>query len=154
MLNITEGDSIIRIEKKWIDQNSCQNEEKVADSGAITFGDFGGLFLLTGLVTTCSLCIALLRNHYKEDYQNQQGHGQQEENGHIQGGDQTSEENGGCDDIENQATTVYMSHSLNTNSDQLGDCPQYNNAIALTHFGSQVTHRGGVTNIGDQAAQV
>nr|AGT16341.1 glutamate receptor [Saccharum hybrid cultivar R570] len=160
ILNITEGDSIIQIEKKWIDQNSCQNEEKVADSGAIAFGNFGGLFLLTGLVTTCSLSIALLRNQYKKgqqiniDHQNQQGQGQQEENGHVQDGDQNNEENGGCNDIENQATTIYMPHSLNTNSDQLGDCPQNNKAIALTHFGSQVTHRGGVTNIGDQVAQV
>ncbi|CAD6219177.1 unnamed protein product [Miscanthus lutarioriparius] len=160
ILNITEGDSIIQIEKKWIDQNSCQNEEKVVDSGAITFGNFGGLFLLTGLVTTCSLSIALLWNQYKKgqqiniDYQNQQGHGQQEENGHIQDGDQNNEENGGCNDIDNQATTISMTHSPNTNSDQLGDCLQNNKAITLTHFGSQVTHRGGIRNIGDQVAQV
>lgn len=111
-------------------------------------------------MTTCSLSIVLLRNQYKKgqqiniDNQNQQGHVQQEENGHIQDGDQNNEENGGCNDIENQATTILMPHSPNTNSDQLGDCPQNNKAIALTHFGSQVTHRGGVTNIGDQLAQV
>ncbi|RLN33976.1 hypothetical protein C2845_PM03G35200 [Panicum miliaceum] len=69
ILNITEGDSIIQIEKKWTDQNSCQNEEKIADSGAITFGNFGGLFLLTGFVTTCSLSIALLTNYYKKGQQ-------------------------------------------------------------------------------------
>lgn len=112
MLNITGGDSIIQIEKKWIDQSSCQNENKIDGSGSITFGSFGGLFLLTGVVTTCSLSVALLMSWYKKnqqnagtkgDDQNQRRHGQQGENGGVQGG-QNNEENGDCNGTENQTT--------------------------------------------------
>ncbi|KAJ1289765.1 hypothetical protein BS78_02G189400 [Paspalum vaginatum] len=172
ILNITEGEGIIQIEKKWTDQNSCQNEEKASDSDAITFGNFGGLFLLTGFVTTCSLSIALLTKHYKKgeqkarvniDEQNQHRDGQQEQNGHIQNGDQSHEENGGCNDKENQATIISVHCSPNTNTDQLQDCTQNNKATTSTHYGSQVTHRGdrpGIAHrrdrpdIGNQVAQV
>ncbi|KAG2643573.1 hypothetical protein PVAP13_2KG344800 [Panicum virgatum] len=163
ILNITEGDSIIQIEKKWTDQNSCQNEEKIADSGAITFGKFGGLFLLTGFVTTCSLSISLLTNHYRRgqqkaginmDDQSQDRHGQQEENEHIQKEDQNNKDNEGCNDIEKQATIISMPYSRNTNTDQLQDCTQNNKATASTHYGSQVAHRGDRTSIGNQVPQV
>jgi len=162
ILNITEGDSIIQIEKKWTDQNSCQNDEKIADSGAITFGNFGGLFLLTGFVTTCSLSIALLTNHYKKgqqkarinmDDQSQYRHGQQEENEHVQE-DKNNKNNERCNDIENQTTIISMPHSPNTNTDQLQHCTQNNKATASAHHGSQVAHRGDRTSIGNQVAQV
>ncbi|KAI4990422.1 hypothetical protein ZWY2020_038785 [Hordeum vulgare] len=65
ILNITGEDSINEIEKKWIYQNSHQHEDKIDGSGAITFESFGGLFLLTGVVTTCSLAVAMLMNWYK-----------------------------------------------------------------------------------------
>ncbi|CAL5074220.1 unnamed protein product [Urochloa decumbens] len=161
ILNITEGEGIIQIEKRWTEQNSCQNEEKIDDSGAITFYNFGGLFLLTGFVTTCSLSISLL-NHYKKgqqkaginmDDQNKQRHVQKEENGDIQDGDQNNKDNGGCNE-ENQATIIPTPHSPNTNTDQLQDCTQDNRATASTHYGSQVMHRGDRTSIGNQVAQV
>ncbi|XP_044392690.1 glutamate receptor 2.8-like [Triticum aestivum] len=85
ILNITGGDTIIQFEKKWIDQNSHENDGTLDGSGAITFESFGGLFLLTGVVTTCSPFVAMLMNCYKEyqqdpgnkgDDQNELGHKQ------------------------------------------------------------------------------
>ena len=124
ILNITGEDSINEIEKKWIYQNSHQQEDKIDGSGAITFESFGGLFLLTGIVTTCSLAVAMLMNLYKkyqqnawskEDDQNECGHRQQEENGDSQEeqGDQNSNEHGNCSDIEKQ-TTLTVQLSSNT----------------------------------------
>ncbi|CAL5088248.1 unnamed protein product [Urochloa decumbens] len=154
IINITGGETIIRLEKKWIGQNSCQNEEKVdGSSSAITFGSFGGLFLLTGFVTTCSITVKwLMMNRYKKDQQkavtklddpNNQRHGQQGENGHIQDedGDQGNEENGDSNDIDNQAT-ISAPRSPNTNGDLPGDCKQNNRETVTTHLGSQVIHRG------------
>jgi ionotropic glutamate receptor len=119
-------------------------------SGAITFESFGGLFLLTGIVTTCSLSVAMLMNYYKKckqnarskgDDQNDCGHGQQGENGDSQGNQ--DDENGNCSDIENR-TTLPVPLSSNTNGDQLPDnrCTQTNKAASLTHTGSQIIHRG------------
>ncbi|OQU89532.1 hypothetical protein SORBI_3002G208800 [Sorghum bicolor] len=106
IINITGGDTIIQIEKKWIDQNSCQHDEEMDGSGAITFGGFRGLFLLTGFVTACSILVAFLMCHYKR----------QEESGHIQDADKGNKENGDCnDDIDNRAT-ISVSGSPNTNS--------------------------------------
>ncbi|KAG2635161.1 hypothetical protein PVAP13_2NG336147 [Panicum virgatum] len=152
IINITGGDTIIQLEKKWIDQNSCQNEEKIDDSGsAITLDSFRGLFLLTGFVTTCSIPVALLMNHYKKDQQkaltkqdepNKQSYVQKGENGHIQDGDQGNEENGDGDDIDNQGRML-VPHSTNRNCDLPGDCTQNNMMTATTHFGSEVIHREG-----------
>ncbi|KAM0905460.1 hypothetical protein ACQ4PT_017372 [Festuca glaucescens] len=150
ILNITGGDSIIQIENKWINQNSNQNEDKLDGLGAITFESFGGLFLLTGIVTTCSLSVAMLMNRHKKckqnarskgDDQNECGHGQQGENGDSQGN--RDDENGNCSDIENQ-TTLSVPLSSNTNGDQLPDnrCTQTIKAASLTHTGSQIIHRG------------
>ncbi|KAL6655541.1 hypothetical protein ACP70R_006367 [Stipagrostis hirtigluma subsp. patula] len=145
ILNITGGDSIIKMEKKWIDKNSCQNEEEIGGSGAITFGSFGGLFLLTGFVTTCSLSVSLLTNRYKKDKkregtkhdgQNQHGHDQHGENGHIQDRDQSNEENGGCSDTENQAMIISVP-GPKTSTDQLQDYTQNDKATASTHIASQ-----------------
>uniref|UniRef100_A0A0E0B397 Ionotropic glutamate receptor C-terminal domain-containing protein n=1 Tax=Oryza glumipatula TaxID=40148 RepID=A0A0E0B397_9ORYZ len=127
ILNITEGDAIIQIEKKWIGQNSCQNDDKVDGSGSITLGSFGGLFLLTGVVTTCSLIIALLTNWHNTnqksgtegDDQNQHRHGEKRENGHAQG-DQKNEDNRDYNDTENQ-TKLSVPQSLNTNDDEMRD---------------------------------
>jgi ionotropic glutamate receptor len=160
ILNITGGDSIIEIEKKWINQNSRQNEDKVDGSGAITFGSFGGLFLLTGIVTTCSLSVAMLLNCYKRYQQNtgakggdqnECANGQQGENGVSAGeqGYQNSDDNGNCGDIENQ-TTLPVPLSSNPHSDQLPDstnnntgfrCTEIIKATSLTHTGSQIIHR-------------
>ncbi|KAM3024960.1 hypothetical protein ACUV84_038573 [Puccinellia chinampoensis] len=153
ILNITGGDSIIDIEKKWINKNSHQNEDKIDGSGAITVGSFGGLFLLTGIVTTCSLYVALLLNCYKKYQQNTGGkgddqnecvHGQQGENKDSQGeeGDR-DDENGNCSDIENQKTSS-VPLSSNTNSHQLPDnrCTENIKAASPTHIGSEIIHRG------------
>uniref|UniRef100_A0A453JN87 Uncharacterized protein n=2 Tax=Aegilops tauschii subsp. strangulata TaxID=200361 RepID=A0A453JN87_AEGTS len=85
ILNITGGDTIIQLEKKWIDQNSHENDGTLDGSGAITFESFGGLFLLTGVVTTCSPFVAMLMNRYKEDQQDPGNKGDdQNEFGHEQ----------------------------------------------------------------------
>ncbi|XP_044949149.1 glutamate receptor 2.8-like [Hordeum vulgare subsp. vulgare] len=81
ILNITGGDTIIQLEKKWIDQNSHENDGTLDGSGAITFECFGGLFLLTGVVTTCSPFVAMLMNRYKklqQDVRNNKGDDQNE----------------------------------------------------------------------------
>nr|XP_034583009.1 glutamate receptor 2.8-like [Setaria viridis] len=155
IINITGGDTIIQIEKKWIDQNSCLNEDKIDGSGsAITFDSFGGLFLLTGFVTTCSIPVAFLMNHYKKDQQkvltkledpNKQRYGQQGENGLIQDGDQGNEENGGCNNIDNQET-IWLP-GPNTNGDLPRDCTLNNRVTAKANFGSQVVHMGGEPNM-------
>ncbi|KAG8050145.1 hypothetical protein GUJ93_ZPchr0009g1555 [Zizania palustris] len=128
ILNITEGDVIIQIENKWIGQISCQNDDKVDGSGSITFGSFGGLFLLTGVVTTCSLIVALLTNHHKTkqlkpgtkgDEQNQHRHGQQRENGHVQE-DQKNEDSENCNEISD-------------------NCPQNSKLTPLTYRGEKAS---------------
>ncbi|XP_073002220.1 glutamate receptor 2.8-like [Typha latifolia] len=65
ILNITDGDSIIQIEKKWTgDSNLCQNEGSILSSGSLTFRSFWGLFLVTGAVSACSLLIFLTKFFY------------------------------------------------------------------------------------------
>uniref|UniRef100_A0A0E0B390 Ionotropic glutamate receptor C-terminal domain-containing protein n=1 Tax=Oryza glumipatula TaxID=40148 RepID=A0A0E0B390_9ORYZ len=66
ILNITGGDTINQIEKKWIgDQNKCRNVGTITSSGSLTFAGFKGLFILTGVVSTSSLSIALIIYFYK-----------------------------------------------------------------------------------------
>lgn len=94
-------------------------------SGAITYGSFRGLFLLTTFVTTCSILVAFLMCHYKK----------QEERVHIQDIDEGNEVNGGdCnnDDIEDQAT-ISVPDSPNTNSDLPGDCAPNNPETEATY---------------------
>ena len=56
ILNITDGEDIIRIEKKWIGDENCQNTGSIIiDSNSLNFYSFWGLFLITGVVTTISL---------------------------------------------------------------------------------------------------
>ncbi|KAE8766831.1 hypothetical protein D1007_61881 [Hordeum vulgare] len=63
MLSITEGDTIIQIERKWIgDQNTCQNDGPTISSKV---QNFSGLFLLTGVASTSALLIALVMFLYK-----------------------------------------------------------------------------------------
>ncbi|XP_072977011.1 glutamate receptor 2.7-like [Typha angustifolia] len=66
ILNITEGNIIIQIEKKWIGNSKvCQNEGSVPSSNSLAFRSFSGLFLVTGVASTCSLLIFLLMFSYK-----------------------------------------------------------------------------------------
>jgi ionotropic glutamate receptor len=84
----------------------------------------------------------------KGDDQNGCAHMQQEENGDSVGeqGDQNSDDNGKCSDIENQKT-LPVPLSSNTSSDQLPGsknnntgcrCTEINKATSLTHTGSQI----------------
>lgn len=60
ILNITGGDTIIQIEKKWnVDENICETTGLANDSSSLTFDSFRGLFILTGGVSGCSLYIGL-----------------------------------------------------------------------------------------------
>jgi ionotropic glutamate receptor len=69
ILNVTGGETMIQIEKKWIgDQNNCQNTGPVTDSSRLTFANFRGLFILTGVASTSSLLIALILYFYKKKH--------------------------------------------------------------------------------------
>ena len=69
MLNVTGGDTMIQIEKKWIEyQNDCQNVGPVTGSSSLTFANFRGLFILTGAASTSSLFIALIIYAYKKQH--------------------------------------------------------------------------------------
>ncbi|XBI81382.1 hypothetical protein VPH35_090295 [Triticum aestivum] len=66
ILSITEGDTIILIEMKWIgDQHACQNDGTTIGSSSLNFKNFSGLFLLTGVASTSALLIALVMFLYK-----------------------------------------------------------------------------------------
>jgi len=61
ILNITGGDTIIQIEKKWIgDQNNCQNVGTISGTGSLSFDSFAGLIIATGVASTPSLMVALI----------------------------------------------------------------------------------------------
>jgi len=61
ILNITGGDTIIQIEKKWIgDQNNCQNVGTISGTDSVTFDSFAGPIIATGVASTTSLVIALI----------------------------------------------------------------------------------------------
>jgi ionotropic glutamate receptor len=69
ILNVTGGDTIIQIEKKWIGyQNDCQNVGLITGSSSLTFANFRGLFILTGAASTSSLLIALVIYAYKKQH--------------------------------------------------------------------------------------
>ncbi|XP_044401473.1 glutamate receptor 2.8-like [Triticum aestivum] len=98
ILNITGGDTINQFEKKWIGQNSHENDDMPDGSGTINFESCGGLFLISGIVTTGSLLVAMLMSRYnkhqqnagnKRDDQNESGPGQEKEKMEEQG-DQNS----------------------------------------------------------------
>ncbi|XP_073111995.1 glutamate receptor 2.8-like [Elaeis guineensis] len=60
ILNVTDGDDILEIEKKWFgDQNACLNQGSTISSNSLTFHSFWGLFLITGVASTCALTIFL-----------------------------------------------------------------------------------------------
>ncbi|XP_044947622.1 glutamate receptor 2.8-like [Hordeum vulgare subsp. vulgare] len=124
ILNITGGDTIIQIEKKWIYQNKDENGD---GSGAINFESCGGLFLITGVVTTGSLFVAMLMSSYKKreqnvgnkrDDKNESGSGPREEKEKMEEqGAQTS--NGEGTELMEGQTTLSVPHRSNGNGDQL-----------------------------------
>lgn len=104
ILNVTGGDTMIQIEKKWMgDRNNCQNLGPVTGSSRLTFANFRGLFILTGVASTSSLLIALIIYFYKKkhkstnivsDNENRpEENGINEENSEAQGENQGNEQN-------------------------------------------------------------
>ncbi|KAJ0965671.1 hypothetical protein J5N97_026809 [Dioscorea zingiberensis] len=70
ILNITEGDEMGEIERKWFgDQNTCVNQGNTENSENLTFRSFSGLFIITGAASTFALLIFLaqfLSKNWKE----------------------------------------------------------------------------------------
>ncbi|KAJ1700438.1 hypothetical protein LUZ63_000217 [Rhynchospora breviuscula] len=60
IINITDGDDIIQIEKKWSGDQNCQNNGNIIESNSLSFLSFWGLFLMTGVVSTVSLLICVI----------------------------------------------------------------------------------------------
>ncbi|RRT60084.1 hypothetical protein B296_00042670 [Ensete ventricosum] len=67
ILNITEGERMTEIQKAWFgDPTSCPNQSKNFASSSLAFRSFGGLFLITGVVSVLALLIFLARFIYTE----------------------------------------------------------------------------------------
>ncbi|TVU24228.1 hypothetical protein EJB05_26649, partial [Eragrostis curvula] len=61
ILNVTGGNTIIQIEKKWMgDQNNCQHVGIISGSGRLTFDSFAGPIIATGVASTSSIVVALI----------------------------------------------------------------------------------------------
>jgi glutamate receptor, ionotropic, plant len=60
IINITDGDDLIQIEKKWIGDQNCENKGSITESNGLNFLSFWGLFLITGVVSTISLLISII----------------------------------------------------------------------------------------------
>ncbi|WOK94370.1 glutamate receptor 2.8-like [Canna indica] len=68
ILNLTEGDEMVEIERRWFgDQTSCTNQGSTlsSDSSSLDFNSFWGLFLITGTVSFVCCLIYLLRSAYR-----------------------------------------------------------------------------------------
>ncbi|XP_028549429.1 glutamate receptor 2.7-like [Dendrobium catenatum] len=61
LLKVVEGDEITNIENKWlVNQTSCQIQGNTISSNHLDFNSFGGLFLITGTVSTFALSIFVI----------------------------------------------------------------------------------------------
>ncbi|KAJ3704817.1 hypothetical protein LUZ61_008522 [Rhynchospora tenuis] len=60
IINITNGDDMIQMEKKWIGEQNCQNNGNIIGSNNLSFVSFWGIFLMTGVVSTVSLLISVI----------------------------------------------------------------------------------------------
>lgn len=66
ILNVTEGDRMSSIERKWFgDQTICPTDTPFT-SNSLNFRSFGGLFLITGCVSFLALIAFLITFLYKE----------------------------------------------------------------------------------------
>ena len=67
ILNVTEGETMAGIEKKWFgDQPSCPSDGSGFTSSSLDFRSFGGLFLITGCVSLLALLVFLVTFLCKE----------------------------------------------------------------------------------------
>lgn len=67
ILNVTEGNEMKAIENKWFgDQVTCPGDVNNFSSSSLNFRSFGGLFLITGVVSSLALLIFLVTFFYKE----------------------------------------------------------------------------------------
>ncbi|XP_031478832.1 glutamate receptor 2.7-like [Nymphaea colorata] len=72
ILNVTEGDEMIAIEKKWISNQTTDGVDSTSDtsSGSLSLSNFWGLFLITGIASTGALLfyvLSVLLEYYKKD---------------------------------------------------------------------------------------
>ncbi|XP_020264749.1 glutamate receptor 2.7-like isoform X2 [Asparagus officinalis] len=65
ILNVTEGDIMVEIEKKWFGEQVCLNEGNTVSSNNLTFHSFSGVFLITGTASASILFIFLTQFFYK-----------------------------------------------------------------------------------------
>uniref|UniRef100_K3YZ13 Glutamate receptor n=1 Tax=Setaria italica TaxID=4555 RepID=K3YZ13_SETIT len=92
ILNITGGDTIIQIEKKWIgDQNNCQNVGTISGTGSLTFDNFAGPIIATGVASTTSLVVALIVYFCKKKQVGPQNGGSEQILPPENGGDEESQ---------------------------------------------------------------
>ncbi|CAD5172797.1 unnamed protein product [Musa acuminata subsp. malaccensis] len=67
ILNVTEGEKMAAIEKKWFgDRTNCTPQSNSLSSSSLAFWSFGGLFLITGAVSGLALLIGLAKFIYHE----------------------------------------------------------------------------------------
>jgi hypothetical protein len=66
IMRLAEGDETARIEKKWFGElGACRSAPPVGSSN-LSFQSFGGLFLITGVVSTLTLLLYLAIFAYRE----------------------------------------------------------------------------------------
>ncbi|XP_052142707.1 glutamate receptor 2.9-like [Oryza glaberrima] len=67
ILTLAEGEKMAQIEKKWLGEpGACQSQGSAVGSSNLSFRSFGGLFLITGVVTSAMLLIYLAVFFYRE----------------------------------------------------------------------------------------
>ncbi|KAF0931128.1 hypothetical protein E2562_002487 [Oryza meyeriana var. granulata] len=67
ILTLAEGEKMAQIEKKWFgDPGACQSQGSAVGSSNLSFRSFGGLFLITGVVSSAMLLIYLATFFYRE----------------------------------------------------------------------------------------
>ncbi|WOL06456.1 glutamate receptor 2.7 [Canna indica] len=69
ILNVTEGETMATIEKKWFGETNnrtSKSSSSGSSSSSLTFRSFGGLFLITGVVSAMALLVFLARFINKE----------------------------------------------------------------------------------------
>lgn len=58
ILSVTESDMMVAIERKWFgDMTSCPSDNSKLSSSSLNFRSFGGLFLITGVVSVLALIL-------------------------------------------------------------------------------------------------